>query len=117
MFTQKAYSPGPERPGTPDLGLAREPPAKAKHALLEFAVLLDAQVRVKEIILQALQARIVDLQKVVRLVWLLVAGWVRGCARLYAVHSGFLSLWAGSRGAPTPAGPLLLYSIHILPVL
>jgi hypothetical protein len=42
---------------------------------------------VTQIILQALEARIVGLKKVVRLGWLLVAGWVRGCARLMLVHS------------------------------
>jgi hypothetical protein len=39
---------------------------------------------VTQIILQALEARIVGLMKVVRLP---VAGWVRGCARLMLVHS------------------------------
>jgi hypothetical protein len=62
--------------------------AEAEHAILELASLLDAEVRVTEIILQALQARIVGLKKVVWLGWLLVAGWVRGCARLMLVHSG-----------------------------
>jgi hypothetical protein len=42
---------------------------------------------VTEIILQALQARIVGLKKVIRLGRLVVAGWVRGYARLYGVHS------------------------------
>jgi hypothetical protein len=72
--------------------LATEKPAQTEDALLELAALLDAEVRVTEIILQALEARIVGLKKVVQLRWLLVAGWVRGCARLYGVHSGFLSL-------------------------
>jgi hypothetical protein len=81
--------PGPERPGLPDLRLAREPLAEAEHAILELAALLDAEVSVTEIILQALEARIVGLKKVVGL---LIAGWVRGCARLRVVHSGFLSV-------------------------
>ena len=72
-----------------EIDLATQTPAEAKHAVLELAALLDAEVRVTQIILQALQARIVGLKKVV---WLgrllLVAGWVRGCARLYGVHSG-----------------------------
>jgi hypothetical protein len=49
----------------------------------------------------------VGLKKIVRLCWLLVAGCVRGCARLYGVHSGFLSLWARPRGVAAPAGPSL----------
>ena len=51
------------------------------------AALLDAQVRMTKIVLQALEARIVSLKKVVRLRRLVVAGWVRGCARLFGVHS------------------------------
>jgi hypothetical protein len=57
--------------------LATETPAQTEDALLELAALLDAEVRVTEIILQALEARIVGLKKVVQLRWLLVAGWVR----------------------------------------
>jgi hypothetical protein len=60
----------------PRPALATETLAKAEHAVLDLAALLDAEVRVTEIILQALQARIVSL-KVVRLGWLLVTGWVR----------------------------------------
>jgi hypothetical protein len=63
-------------------------PAEAEHTVLELAALLDAYVRMTQIILQALEARIVGLKKVVRLRRLLVAGWVRRCARLYGVHSG-----------------------------
>jgi hypothetical protein len=88
-----------------DLRLAEETSAEAEHAVLELTTFLDAEVSVTEIILKALEARIVGLKKVVRLRRLLVAGWVRGCARLYGVHSGFLSLWAGSRGVAAPAGP------------
>ena len=66
--------------------------AEAKHSVLELASLLDAEVSVTQIILEALQARIEGLKKVVRLGRLLVAGWVRGCARLYSVHSGILSV-------------------------
>jgi hypothetical protein len=60
--------------------------------VLELTALLNAEVSMTEIILQALEARIVGLKKVVGLRWLLVAGWVRGCARLMLVHSGFLSV-------------------------
>jgi hypothetical protein len=72
----------------PRPALATETLAEAEHAVLKLAALLNAEVSVKEIILEALEARIVGLKKVVRLCWLLVAGWVRGCARLYGVHSG-----------------------------
>jgi hypothetical protein len=52
------------------------------------AALLDAQVRMTKIVLQALEARIVGLKKLVCVGRLLVVvGWVRGCARLYGVHS------------------------------
>jgi hypothetical protein len=71
----------------PRTALATETLTEAEHAVLELASFLNAEVRVTEIILQALEARIVGLKKVVRLGWLLVAGWVRGCARLYGVHS------------------------------
>jgi hypothetical protein len=60
--------------------------------VLELTALLNAEVSMTEIILQALEARIVGLKKLVWLRCLLVAGWVRGCARLYCVHSGFLSV-------------------------
>ena len=40
-----------------------------------------------QIILKALEARIMGLKKVVGLGRLLIAGWVRGCARLMLVHS------------------------------
>jgi hypothetical protein len=56
--------------------------------VLELTALLNAEFRVTEIILEALEARIVSLKKVVGLGWLLDAGWVRGCARLRGVHSG-----------------------------
>jgi hypothetical protein len=47
----------------------------------------------------------VPVQARVRVV-LVFSVWVRvGCARLSGVHSGTTFLWAGSRGAPTPAGP------------
>jgi hypothetical protein len=59
--------------GVSDRPLAGKPPAEAEHALLELTALLDAQVRVTEIILQALEARIVNLKKVVRLGRLLLA--------------------------------------------
>jgi hypothetical protein len=91
-----------ERHGASDRGLAREPPAQTKHALLELTTFLDAEVSVTQIILQALQARIVGLN-VVRLCWLLVAGWVRGCARLRVVHSGFLSVGRPPGGANSAA--------------
>ena len=41
--------------------------AEAEHVLLELASLLNAEVSVTEIILQALQARVVGLKKVVGL--------------------------------------------------
>jgi hypothetical protein len=69
-------------------GLATETLAQSEHALLELASLLNAEVSVTQIILKALEARIVGLKKVVWLRWLLVAGWVRGCARIFSVHSG-----------------------------
>jgi hypothetical protein len=77
--------------------------------VLEPTALLDAEVSMTEIILQALEARIVGLKKVVWLRWLLVAGWVRGCAgALDSTVSTVASfLWAGSRGVPAPAGPSL----------
>jgi hypothetical protein len=90
-----------------DPGLAGETPAEAEHAILELASLLDAEVRVTEIILQALQARIVGLKKVVWLGWLLIVGWVRGCARLMLVHSGHPFCGPGSGVLPTPPGPSL----------
>ena len=68
-----------------------------------------------EIILQALEARIVGLKKVVRLRWLLVAGWVRGCARLMLVHMGILS-WAGSRGVASTCGAISLSNALIIAV-
>jgi hypothetical protein len=54
---------------------------------------------------QALQASVVRLYGVV----VIVIRWVRvGCARLFGVHSSVPTfLWAGLRGAPTPAGPFL----------
>jgi hypothetical protein len=58
-------------------GLAGETLVEPKHALLELAALLNAEVSVTQIILQAFEARIVGLKKVVRLGQLLVAGWVR----------------------------------------
>ena len=72
-------------------GMARalesETPAEAEHAVAELLALLNAEVRVTQIILQALEARIVGL-KVVRLRQvLLFGGWVRGCARIFGVHS------------------------------
>jgi hypothetical protein len=73
-------------------GLATETLAQSEHALLELASLLNAEVSVTQIILKALEARIVGLKKVVWLRWLLVAGWVRGCARIFSVHSGILSV-------------------------
>jgi hypothetical protein len=42
------------RPLPPDLGLATETPAEAEHAVLKFASLLDAELCVTQIILQAL---------------------------------------------------------------
>ena len=52
-----------------------------------------------------LEASVVRLYGVV-----ILGGWVRvGCARLSGVHSSVPTfLWAGSRGAPTPAGPFPL---------
>ena len=55
--------------------LARDLADIAAH--LKLASLLDAEVSVTEVILQALEARIVGLKKGVRLGWLLVGGWVR----------------------------------------
>jgi hypothetical protein len=72
----------------PRPSLATETLAEAELEDRVLAALLNAEVSVTEIILQALEARIVGLKKVVQLRWLLVAGWVRGCARLYGVHSG-----------------------------
>src|SRR5215211_7435722 len=53
---------------------------------------------------QPLEARVVRLYGVVVVV--ILGGWARTrCARLFGVHK--TSLWAGLRGAPTPAGPFL----------
>jgi hypothetical protein len=38
-----------------EIGLARETPAEVEHAFLELAALLDAEVRMTEIILEALE--------------------------------------------------------------
>ena len=52
----------------------------------------------------ALKAGVVRLYGVV----VILGSWMRvGCARLFGVYSVFSLLWAGSRGAATPAGPLL----------
>ena len=67
-----------------------------------------------EIILQALQARIVGLKKVVRLRWLLVAGWVRGCARLMLVHSGHPFSVGRVPGCCNTCGAISLSDILIL---
>jgi hypothetical protein len=48
-----------------EIGLATETPTEEEHAILKLAALLNAEVRVKEIILQELQARIVSLKRVV----------------------------------------------------
>jgi hypothetical protein len=81
---------GPVLPG--------ETPTEPKHAVLELAALLDAEVSMTKIILQALEARIVGLKK---LVWvgrlLVVVGWV-GALDSTVSTVGILSLWAG-RGA------------------
>jgi hypothetical protein len=99
-----------------EISLATETPAQTEDAVLELAALLDAEVSVTEIILQALEARIVGL-KVDRLRWLLVvAGWVRGCARLMLVHSGFLSLCGPGPGVLLHLRGHFLY-IHILPLM
>ena len=67
-----------------------------------------------EIILKALQARVVGLKKVVRLVWLLVTGWVRGYARLYGVHSPLPFCGPGPEELPLLRGHFLSYA-SILP--
>jgi hypothetical protein len=93
-----------------DPGLAGETPAEAEHAILELASLLDAEVRVTEIILQALEARIVGL-KVVRLRQLLLfGGWVPACAILSGVHSLCPPSLSVGRvpGVDGSAGPFLL---------
>src|SRR5688500_9091532 len=52
---------------------------------------------------QAVETGVVCLYGVV----VILSRWVDvGCARLSSVHSFSSSLWAGSRGALTPAGPL-----------
>ena len=102
----------------PRPGLAIEAPAEAEHALLKLTALLDAQVRMTQIILQALEARIVDLN-IVRFRWLLVAGWVRGCARLRGVHSehpfsvGRVPGCANTRGAISVTMPLFYHQLII----
>jgi hypothetical protein len=85
--------------------LVVETPTEFKHAVLKLALLPNAEVRVTEIILQALEARIVGL-KVVRLRWLLVAGWVRGCARIFLGHKAY-PLWSGLREMAVSPGPFL----------
>jgi hypothetical protein len=88
--------------------------AEAEHALLELAALLDAEVSVTQIILQALQARIVGIKKVVRLGRLLMAGWVRGCARLYDVHSGHPFSVGRAPGCSRTAGAISLSDTLII---
>jgi hypothetical protein len=57
----------------------------------------------------ALEAGVVCLYGIV----VILSGWVRvRCARLCGVHKS--SLWAGLRGAPTPAGPFLYLTTSIL---
>ena len=97
-----------------DRDLATETPTEAEHALLEIASLLDAEVRVTEVILQALEARIMDLKKVVGLARLLVIGWVRGCARLRVVHSGFLSV-GRVPGCANTCGAISLANTYRIP--
>jgi hypothetical protein len=81
--------------------------AEAEHVLLELAALLNAEVSVTQIILQALEARIVGLKKVVGLHRLLVARWVRGCARLMLVHSDLRFCGPGSGVVPHRRGHFL----------
>jgi transcriptional regulator with XRE-family HTH domain len=83
--------------------------AEAEHAVAELLALLNAEVRVTQIILQALEARIVGL-KVVGLGRLLVAGWVRVCARLCGGHEDTPS-WSGLREAATSPGPFLCLKV------
>jgi hypothetical protein len=70
---------------------------------------------VTQIILQALQARIVGLKKVV---WLgrlvVVAGWVRGCARLYGVHSACPFSVGQAPGSCRSCGAISLSDVSIL---
>jgi hypothetical protein len=101
----------------PRPALATETLAEAEHAVLELAALLDAEVRVTKIILHALEARIVGL-KVVRLRWLLVvAGWVRGCARLMLVHSVLPFSVGRVPGCSNTCGAIILSNIHSIHVL
>ena len=67
-----------------------------------------------EIILQALSTRIVGLKKVVQLRWLLVAGWVRGCARLMLVHSGHPFSVGRVPGCSNTCGAISLSDVLIL---
>ena len=81
-----------------EIGLATETPAQTEDAVLELASLLNAEVRMAQIILQTLEARIVGLKKVVGLGRrLVVAGWVRGCARLYGPGWGRIRLSSRDR--------------------
>jgi hypothetical protein len=97
----------------PRPALATETLAEAEHAVLELTSLLDAEVSVTQIILEALEARVVGL-KVVRLGRLLVAGWVRGCARLYGVHSGHPFSVGRVPGSSTSCGTISLCDALIL---
>jgi hypothetical protein len=96
--------------------LAAETPTEAEHAVLELASLLNAEVRVTQIILKALEARIVGLKKVVRLHRLLVAEWMGGCARLYGVHSGHPFCGPGPGELQLLRGLFFsnIHSIHVL---
>jgi hypothetical protein len=75
--------------------LAGETAAEAEDEVLELLALLVVHELVAIALLELRQR--------------LCGGWVRGCARLLLVHSASpLSLWTGSRGAPTSAGPFSL---------
>src|SRR5215207_7229554 len=108
-FARRWWRPRPSQ----ERGLVVKTPADSQHAVAELAALLNAEVRVTEIILQALEARIVGL-KVVRLRQLLLCGrWVRGCARISIGHKAY-PLWSGLRDAPTSPGPsLCLWVLHL----
>ena len=96
------------------LGLSAIRAAAARHALvlddLAIKVVLGLDNAAKEhpavhAGVGALEAGVVRLYVVLMIVGWFFGGWARGCARLSGVHK--TSLWAGLRGAPTPAGPFL----------
>jgi hypothetical protein len=94
--------------------LEAELAAEAEHTVLELAALFNAEVSVTQIILLALEARIMGLEKVVGLRWLLIGRWVRGCARLMLVHSVLPFSVGRVPGCCYTCGAISLSDTHII---